>query len=526
MDAIAEPSAGRVPDRDQVIKLAILAVGGQGGGVITSWIVDLAERNGWYAQSTSVPGVAQRTGATVYYVEMVPEGEGTPVLGMMPAPGDVDVVLASELMEAGRAIQRGFVSPDRTTLIFSTDRTLAVSEKIVPGDGIADALPVMEAAKEVAKDVRAARLEQLALQNGSVISASLFGALAGSGVLPFARESFEQTIEASGRGVKASLRAFAAGFDAVQVRDGIVEETPAVDAPDIIEPKPAGPVVAGPEKMRRAWQALLDRIHAEFPQAAHGMLLPGLKKVVDFQDVKYGEEYLNRLTKVLEVDKAAGGEGEGYDFTATAAKYVANAMAYDDVIRVADLKTRGSRFERVNAEVRATPEQLVEITEFMHPRLEEICGILPASLGRGILAREGLSKRLDRLINKGRRVRTDTIRGFVTLYAIGSLRGYRRRTLRHQIEVAHLEEWLKLACDTVRDDYQLGVEVLRARRLIKGYSDTHVRGEAKFDRVLSAVPLLKGREDAATWLHRLIDAALKDEKGTMLDGALKTIRTL
>ncbi|MDQ3559943.1 MAG: hypothetical protein M3453_12335, partial [Pseudomonadota bacterium] len=59
-----------------------------------------------------------------------------------------------------------------------------------------------------------------------------------------------------------------------------------------------------------------------------------------------------------------------------------------------------------------------------------------------------------------------------------------------------------------------------------GYSDTHARGSSKFDRVLSALPLLSGRADAAEWLHRLIEAALKDEDGDMLDGALKTILTL
>src|SRR5215207_7848341 len=136
---------------DPIIKLAVLAVGGQGGGVISDWIVELAERNGWYAQSTSVPGVAQRTGATIYYIEMVPEGVGTPVLSLMPTPGDVDVVLAAELMEAGRAMKRGFVTPDRTTLIASTHRTLAVSEKVVPGTGVADPHPVLEAARELAK---------------------------------------------------------------------------------------------------------------------------------------------------------------------------------------------------------------------------------------------------------------------------------------------------------------------------------------------------------------------------------------
>ena len=112
------------------------------------------------------------------------------------------------------------------------------------------------------------------------------------------------------------------------------------------------------------------------------------------------------------------------------------------------------------------------------------------------------------------------------LYFVGGLRRFRRGTLRHRTETAHLESWLALARETVAKDYMLGVEVLRARRLIKGYSDTHARGESKYDRVLSALPLLTGRPDAAEWLHRLIEAALKDENGDMLDGALKTIRTL
>jgi indolepyruvate ferredoxin oxidoreductase beta subunit len=123
-------------------------------------------------------------------------------------------------------------------------------------------------------------------------------------------------------------------------------------------------------------------------------------------------------------------------------------------------------------------------------------------------------------------VRTDTIRRFLMLYALAGVRRFRRSTLRHRTETAHLEEWLSLAKETVRKDYALGVEVLRCRRLIKGYSDTHARGHSKYDRVVSAVPLLTGRADAADWLHRLIEAALKDEQGDMLDGALKTIRTL
>ena len=112
---------------EKPLSVAIMAMGGQGGGVLADWIVALAEANGWHAQSTSVPGVAQRTGATLYYIEMMPpRGTVAPVLALMPTPGDVDVVIAAELMEAGRSILRGLATPEKTMLITSTHRAYEV----------------------------------------------------------------------------------------------------------------------------------------------------------------------------------------------------------------------------------------------------------------------------------------------------------------------------------------------------------------------------------------------------------------
>ncbi|HVQ04998.1 MAG TPA: indolepyruvate oxidoreductase, partial [Burkholderiaceae bacterium] len=51
------------------ITLLVCALGGEGGGVLAQWLVDVAIRAGHAAQSTSIPGVAQRTGATTYYLE-------------------------------------------------------------------------------------------------------------------------------------------------------------------------------------------------------------------------------------------------------------------------------------------------------------------------------------------------------------------------------------------------------------------------------------------------------------------------
>ena len=307
---------------DRPITLAILAMGGQGGGVLADWVVAMAEREGWVAQTTSVPGVAQRTGATIYYVELIrPRGNSLPVLSLMPVPGDVDVVVASELMEAGRAIQRGLVTPERTVMVASTHRALTVPEKAKPGDGTIDGRPVLEAMHFAARKLIATDMQALAEANGSVISASLFGALASSGALPFSREAFETTIREGGVGVATSLAAFDAGFKA--------EAAPAEDTPAVNDAIQGGTTA---ERARLA--SFLERIDKDFPADARTMLRHGVARLVDYQDLDYAAEYLDHVGRLATVEPSLATE---------AARQVAVAMAYDDVIRVADLKTRAAR---------------------------------------------------------------------------------------------------------------------------------------------------------------------------------------
>ncbi len=517
LDRISPLGAAETPARqDTIIKLAVLAVGGQGGGVLADWIVDVAERNGYAAQTTSVAGVAQRTGATIYYIEMCPDTGRAPVFALSPSPGDVDILIAAELMEAGRAIIRGFVTPERTTLIASSHRIAAVSEKIVPGDGRASSQKVFEKAEQVARRFIAFDMEKIAVDHGSMISASLLGALAGSGVLPFVRESYEHAIGAGDRGVKASLAAFAGAFE--EARGGAVKRGGAAGT---AERASAPASVSGPGKLMAGWQALTNRV-AALPEPVRDMAGRGLKKVVDYQDIAYGREYLDRLDQAVALDSA----GRGYRLSLAAAKHLANALCYDDMIRVADLKTRSGRGRRVRREVGVKDGSVLQVTEYFHPRIQEFCGTLPAGLGRYIEDRPKLAAWLDRRINHGRRVRTDSLAGFAALWFIGGLRRFRRSLLRHKVEAEHLDRWYRLMLLHAPQDYALGVEILDCRRLIKGYSDTHARSQSKFDRVLSALAMLKGREDAADWIRRLREAALKDERGDMLDGALKTVASL
>lgn len=106
----------------------------------------------------------------------------------------------------------------------------------------------------------------------------------------------------------------------------------------------------------------------------------------------------------------------------------------------------------------------------------------------------------------------------VMLYVAGDMHGMRRGSLRHKVEVQHRDDWLATAKRLVAQNYQLGIEVLQCRRLIKGYSNTHARGLSKFGKVMDGIALIEKRDDAAGWARRLREAAIKDAPSTQLDG--------
>jgi len=515
----------------QPIKIAILAIGGEGGGVLSDWIVELAEQHGHLAQATSVPGVAQRTGATIYYVELFPRADAEaagllPVLALMPMPGDVDIVLASELMEAARAVQRGLVTPDRTTLIASTHRVWSIGEKTAMGDGRVDAGALASIARAAAARWVAFDMARVADESGSVISAVLFGALAGSGVLPFARPAFEETIARGGVGVAASRRAFDAGFASALGQEATPASARAAsvsDGSELAAPsaatasaQPAAPAPATASRPRDPdVAALVERARTTLPVEAHEIAVEGLRRTIDWQDVDHARLYLDRLDRVVAAAHPASPR-----LIAETARHLALWMTYEDTIRVAALKTRATRFERVHGEVRVGADQVLAIDEYLHPRLQEICETLPAGFARW-LERPGWARRLvERWTEKGKVVTTSSLSGFLLLYAVAGLRRFRRKSLRFAIEAERIDAWLGEIVRVAAIDPALAVEVAQCQRLVKGYGDTHERGWRNFGVLMGVV----GRAGAAlkpATLAELRDAALADEHGHGLAAALK-----
>src|SRR5215510_6266199 len=475
------------------ITIAVVALGGEGGGVLAEWIVDLAQHGGYLAQATSVPGVAQRTGATVYYVELFPKAQAggrEPVLALMPVPGDVDVVLASELMEAARAVERGFVTPERTLLIASTHRVFAMTEKIALADGREDAAALLAGCRDAARALVAFDMAALADATGSVLSAVLFGALAGSGALPFPRAAFEAAIRRGQVGVNSSLAAFAAGFEAAH----------------------------GGQTAVPAAASLVDAAARDFSGDARAVVTAAITRLDDYQDTGYARHFLARLARFQDIERQHG-DGSAR-LLAETARQLALGMAYEDTIRVADLKIRSSRFARVREEAQIKDGQILQIAELFHPRTQEIADTLPAPFGRWLLRTSWARGLVDRATRKGRVVKTTSIGGFLLLYALAKLKPLRRRSLRFATEQAALANWLNLVAATARADYPLALQIARMRSLVKGYGETHERGQAKFDKLVVVVPRLLGRSNSGATLEALIKAALADEDGQALDKAI------
>jgi indolepyruvate ferredoxin oxidoreductase beta subunit len=514
--------------------------------------------------------VAQRTGATIYYLEFFPQGAATeagrdPIMALMPVSGDVDCVLASELAEAARAIQRGLVTRDRTTLIASSHRSYAISEKSAMGDGAADESELIELVRSQAKRVVLFDMDAVAESHHSVISSVMLGALGGSGVLPFRKAAFEAAIKKGGIAVNTNLAAFEdawqraerGGEAAPAVGSGTADVTAGADlgppaalslggtlARDTVGTA-ADPLGAVPAQARSPkLQPLLDRVR-RLAAPVQKIALEGVRRAIDYQDPEYAKLYLDRLERVAALDGKqgvrggsgvrvdgtasgvanAGGEYGAFALTEATARSLALWMTFEDTIRVADLKTRSTRFARVRDEIRADPGQLFGITEFMKPRVTEIAGTLSVGLGRWVLRSPGISRLLTRWTG-GKQIRTGTVTGFLMLHMLGGLKRWRRGTLRFHEENERIEQWLGRIEGLAATHYALAVELAKAQRLVKGYGDTHERGWRNFSALVDKLDELASRPDGAVVFARLQAAALADEEGKALARELAEISSV
>ena len=448
---------------DRIVSVLIAALGGQGGGVLSEWIVDAAMLGGYPAQSTSIPGVAQRTGSTSYVVEIFSkpraESDGRePVFCLFPVPGALDVLLAPELLEVGRAIEAGFASPSRTTIVASTHRLYSIHEKMPAGDAVYPSERILAAARALSRRFVGFDALAVAREHGTEVNAVLLGALAAADVLPIGAGAFRQAIERKGVQVASNLKGFEVGGNVV--RTGVA--TPGV-----------APIATAP-----AARLEFAEERAGFPEPLRPIVGEALGRLVDYQDRAYARRFLERLQPIVALDR------DPYTLSTIAARHLAVWMTYEDAIRVADLKTRAARFRRIEAEHPAVGPLVV--TDYLKPDLDEIYGILPYRLVRRFAA--WAERRWPRgRPTLGQQVRTTTVSGFLRLWLLARLRPLRPVSYRARHEHALMVRWLDAVARCAGADYGLACEVARAAQLVKGYGDVRRRLVGAFAGLLDSV---------------------------------------
>lgn len=491
------------------IAILVCALGGEGGGVLAEWLYDAAVQAGHPAQSTSIPGVAQRTGATTYYVEICPLPESAlagawPEFGLNPVPGAIDLLVSSELMETARQVGLGLASSERTVVLSSTARALTVAEKMAPGDGRFDHVRLLAVVQRHARRCELLDFGALAREAGTAISAVLFGAIAACGVLPFGRAPCEAAIRRAGKGVEASLRGFDRAYAAIAGRRGAAAAAEA--ALHVAATSPPAPV---PEPVR-----------ARLPAAVHEIAALGWARLLAYQDRAYAEQYVERLEALAAAERtAAPPEQAQWPTTREAARWLALWMAFDDIVQVAGLKAGAARFARVRREVGAGDDEIVKVWDHFKPGVPELAALLPAPLARRLTAWDARRAQPWAL---PLRLGAHTVAGTLALRAMAALRRWRRLGSRFAVEQALIGQWLEAIAGGCAESHALGLEIARCGRLVKGYGSTNERGKERLLHVVHHVAVAPGldADRRAAAVRALREAALAEASPRAFDAAL------
>jgi indolepyruvate ferredoxin oxidoreductase, beta subunit len=439
---------------DRVICVLIGALGGQGGGVLTNWLVEAARLAEYPAQATSIPGVAQRTGATTYYFELFPvkNPSADPVFCLFPSAGDVDLMAALEPTEAGLVLDLGYVSAE-TTVISSTARVYSTAEKSVAGNGTMASGTILSALSRAA-----ARLVQVSPEAAPSrqLNAAVFGAMIGSGVLPFSAEDGRAAIEALGLAVRANLGGFETGMQIVQQHELSLPEVPELEYTAVPTP-------------------FVQNV-AEMPVEIRPLIGHCLARLVDYQDAAYAHRFLERIHHIMASDSTA----TGYRLTENVAQRLAAWMSYEDVIRVAQLKTRPGRLARIRAEVAAQVHEPVTVKDYLSPGRSELVGLLPKGLSRLVPGGRGRNGKEEEW-GFHTKWPTSSAWGFAMLKVMAALRRIRPFTEMYAREQAGMERWLTAVIEAIPYDYELACRVAETAVWARGYGAVRTRGLACLD---------------------------------------------
>ena len=309
-------------------------------------------------------------------------------------------------------------------------------------------------------------MSEIVQRQGTVISAALLGAIAGSGALPFAGHCFRKLLS-SGGSAPANLAAFDESFRRAQ--PGFVGEyvPPEIKAFSL-------PVASN--ALGERW---LPRI-ADLPAALQEMAYHSVNRLIDYQDEAYAEDWWSRVSALIDHDL----DRESYSLAQEAGRHLALWMAFEDIPRVAQLKVRPDRESMIRSEVKAAAGQPVAVAEFFHPRIEEVAALLPVSWGSALLRSQTAKRWLSRILGP-RTLRTDRINMQILLRGLAGFRRFRRSTFGYAHERKMIDRWYDAVLSA--DEHDKAMAIAALGRLVKGYGETRHRTTSRLMQILDYV---------------------------------------
>lgn len=451
-------------------RVLIGTVGGQGGGVLSQWLVSGLLKAGWNARSTGLLGLSQRAGTVTYYCEAYPGIATEFVPSMYATPGDVDLVLAQELLELGRILSQGFASED-ASIVGNSARYLTTREKMPAENGIYDYKIIEKAVRCLAPDRHYVfDAQKHAVEAGlSPLSSNavLLGAAVASPAFSLSPATFIEAIKEAENNVDENIRAFELGYRGV--RDGTLprfelagQTTNSGDLDDQIQ-RNAEKLTNSRE--RAAYARLVSVNDNLLDGDAESILPEAVYRLIDYQDESYAEDFITRVRTFREAI------GDYPDTVGAYARHLALWMAYEDIARVAQLKSHPSRFATIRSDFGVGSGPYV-VTDYLVPDMDQILGSLPKNVSR-IIHRLGI-----RLIPKFEqlkfplRIRSNRFFGYWSMRALASQRKLRRLSHRHYEELEMIQRWEQAVLKWAKVSSPLGHLAADAARVVRGYGRT------------------------------------------------------
>ena len=478
--------------RDNLIKILIPAVGGQGGGVLTEWLVQAFLIEGYEVQGVGLPGLSQRGGSTIYYLESYNKkasGQRKLVFSQYPLPSDIDIILSQEFLELGRVLEQGYGS-EKTTIISSTHRIYSTLEKMPISGGICSEENLRRLAETFSSRFIGFNGMDLAKENGMddlAINAILLGSLGASGALNIAEASYLKAIAQVGVATENNIKAFRIGWEHVRSKRYAFSLIKSGYNWDEFKKERADRLT---HNKREDYLYLLEKVEEGYPNLLREILAESIFRLIDYQDTWYANQYLELLNKIYILDKDSN--NDHFKITETFAKNLALWMSYEDGIRVAELKIHPERFKRIKKEMQLTEEQVFHVIDYLNPDAEEIYGLLP-NLLISPFAKFIESSLFKKIWPKSKRITvpqtpvSSSFFGGLRLWLLTKLKTFRPYSYRYKKEHSLIKKYSSFVEKYMQLDYGLGTLIAKSGQLIKGYGNVRRRTVDSFNRFLDNI---------------------------------------